>query len=287
MTTDPVFYRLFETLPETFFLVLGMSADLAKETAARYQYQALELKETSHRIDGVFRPKDPGLPVCFLEVQFYQLPSVYAGVLAKTFTFLKHHDASQPYRAVVLFSSRALEPEDVSNYQPLLDAGLLQRFYLDEMPEMANAPLGLSILNLITQAEAQAAATARDLVARVKSEIEDAALRHDLVEFIETVILYKLPRLTREEIQAMLQVHDIRETRVFQEALEEGRQEGIEKGRQEGIEKGIKKERQRSRQEKLRLIPKMAARKLSATVIAEILGIEVELVRKTMAKKEK
>jgi hypothetical protein len=33
MITDPIFYRLFETSPETFFLLLGMSADLAADTA--------------------------------------------------------------------------------------------------------------------------------------------------------------------------------------------------------------------------------------------------------------
>jgi predicted transposase YdaD len=54
MTTDPIFYRLFETSPETFFLLLGMSVESAKEMAARYQYQAIEFKETSHRVDGVF-----------------------------------------------------------------------------------------------------------------------------------------------------------------------------------------------------------------------------------------
>ncbi len=58
----------------------------------------------------------------------------------------------------------------------------------------------------------------------------------------------------------MLQVHDIRETRVYQEALEEG----------------IEKERRRS-------ILQLAARKMSAEVIAESLGLELEMVRKTMA----
>src|SRR5258707_2598366 len=150
MTTDPIFYRLFETSPETLFLVLGMSAKSAKKTAARYQYQALEFKETSHRADGVFLPKEPGLPVYFLEVQFYALPSVYAGVLAKAYTYLKQHDPAQPYCAVVLFGSRDLEPKELTPYQPLFDARLLRRFYLDDMPEVANAPLGLSILYLIT-----------------------------------------------------------------------------------------------------------------------------------------
>jgi predicted transposase/invertase (TIGR01784 family) len=144
------------------------------------------------------------------------------------------------------------------------------------MPEVAEAPLGLSILYLIRQTESQAAATAQALVARSKREIEDAALRAELVELIETVILYKLPQLSREEIQAMLQVHDIRQSRVYQEAKEEGRKEGIELG--------IETERQRIFQEKLRSIAKLAALKMSAETIADLLGLDVDLVRKEMAK---
>ena len=73
MITDPIFYRIFATSPETFFLLLGMSVGSAKEMAARYQYQAIEFKETSHRTDGVFQPKEPELPLYFVEVQFYYL----------------------------------------------------------------------------------------------------------------------------------------------------------------------------------------------------------------------
>jgi predicted transposase/invertase (TIGR01784 family) len=265
MITDPIFYRLFATSPETFFLVLGMSTDSAQDMAARYQYEALEFKETAHRVDGVFRPKEPGLPLYFLEVQFYRLPSVFADILVKAYTYLKQHDPGQAFCGVVLFASRSLEPEELGPYQPLLDAGLLRRYYLDEMPEVGEAPLGLSILYLIPQPESQAAVTARGLVARSRREIADAALQAELIELIETVILYKLPRLSREEIQVMLQVHDIRQTRVYQEAKEEGRKEGIET------------ERQRS-------IAKMAAMKMSAETIADLLGLNVDLVRKEMAK---
>jgi predicted transposase/invertase (TIGR01784 family) len=220
----------------------------------------------------------------FLEVQFYHLPSVFADLLVKAYTYLKQHDPGQSYCGVVLFGSRAFEPAQRIPYQPLLDAGLIRRFYLDEMPEVASAPLGLSILYLIRQSEDQAAATARDLVARTKVEIGDEALRADLLELIETVILYKLPRLSREEIQAMLQVHDIRETRVYQEAKEEGLKEGKEEGLKEGMEKGIETERQRSFEEKLRSIPKMAARKMNAADIAEILELDLDLVNRELTK---
>jgi predicted transposase YdaD len=48
-------------------------------------------------------------------------------------------------------------------------------------------------------------------------------------------------KLSRKELEAPLQVSDVRETRVFQEALEEGEEKGHKKGIKEGIEKGIEK----------------------------------------------
>src|SRR3954471_13249355 len=116
MITDPLFYRLFETSPETFFLLLGLSSDAAREMAANYQYQAIEFKETSHRVDGIFLPKEPGLPLYFLEVQFYHLANVFADLLVKVYTYLKQHDPGQPFCGVVLFATRSLEPAKLAPY---------------------------------------------------------------------------------------------------------------------------------------------------------------------------
>jgi predicted transposase YdaD len=58
----------------------------------------------------------------------------------------------------------------------------------------------------------------------------------------------------------MLQVHDIRQTRVYQEAKEEG----------------IEEERRRS-------IAKMATLNMPAESIADLLGLDVDYVRKQMA----
>lgn len=260
MITDPIFYRLFETSPETFFLLLGMSTESARAMAARYEYQAIEFKETSHRADGVFLPKEDGLPLYFLEVQFYCLPSVFADLCVKAYTYLKQNDPKQAYCGVVLFASRGLEPDGLAPYQPLLDAGLIRRFYLDEMPELADAPLGLSILYLIRKSEEQAPVAARDLIARAKSEIGDEVLRRDLIELIETVILYKLRSLSREEIQTMLQIHDIRQSRVYQEAMQEGKMEGITFA-----------------------ILKLAAKKMPVKEIADTLELDIEMVRRAIA----
>ncbi len=60
----------------------------------------------------------------------------------------------------------------------------------------------------------------------------------EILKLIETVLVYKFPKLTRAEIEAMFTLNDLKETRVYQDArqegLQEGRQEGFQEGRQEG-----------------------------------------------------
>jgi predicted transposase/invertase (TIGR01784 family) len=274
MRTDPVFYRLFETSPETFFLVLGLAKESAREMAARYKYEALEFKETAHRLDGVFRPQEAGLPLYFLEVQFYKSDRVFANLLVKAYAYLERNEPGQAFVGVVLFAGRELQPRELTPYQALLDAGVIQCHYLDEMPEIDDAPLGLSILYLINDSESKAADRARALIARARDEVRDLVLRDDLIQLIEATILYKLPRLSREEIEAMLQVDDIRKSRVYQEAKEEG----IE----QGIEQGMTLEQERQLQAKLRSIAKLAAMNLTADTIADVLELDISEVRKHM-----
>jgi predicted transposase YdaD len=66
----------------------------------------------------------------------------------------------------------------------------------------------------------------------------------------------------------MFLVRDIHESRVYQEAMEEG----------------AEKERQRFFQEKLGIIAKMAAKKIPAANIADYLELDVDLVRQEIAK---
>lgn len=61
----------------------------------------------------------------------------------------------------------------------------------------------------------------------------------------------------------MLKILDIRDSRVYQEAMEEGRKEGFEKGTANAI-------------------AKMAAKKMSAVEIAAILELDEEQVRQAM-----
>ncbi|MDD1449493.1 DUF4351 domain-containing protein, partial [Dolichospermum sp. ST_sed8] len=81
------------------------------------------------------------------------------------------------------------------------------------------------------------------------TEIVDATIKRDIVELLETVLLSKFSNLTRQEIEAMFLLSDIKQTRVYRDARQEGRQEGIQEGRQEGRQEGIQEGIQKGRQE--------------------------------------
>ncbi|MCT7979974.1 DUF2887 domain-containing protein [Laspinema sp. C3] len=60
-------------------------------------------------------------------------------------------------------------------------------------------------------------------------------VRRQFIELIETIIVYKLPQKSWEEIEAMLGLSELRQTQVYQEAFSEGKIESIPKMIQKGI----------------------------------------------------
>jgi predicted transposase YdaD len=75
MTRDPLFYRFFKDLPGCFFQLIDRPAS----DAAKYEFKAIEYKETSARVDGVFLARHPDADLAYvLEVQYYPSDTVYA-----------------------------------------------------------------------------------------------------------------------------------------------------------------------------------------------------------------
>ena len=91
---------------------------------------------------------------------------------------------------------------------------------------------------LISEAD-ETVRQAREILQK-KTKFDESVNQQDWTEFVETVLVYKLPRLRREEIQAMLGLQDIdfKETRFYQDVFAEGRTEGWAKGRAEGWAEG-------------------------------------------------
>jgi predicted transposase/invertase (TIGR01784 family) len=112
----------------------------------------------------------------------------------------------------------------------------------------------------VIEPEESAATKARELINLARGAIADAITQRELIQLIETIIVYKFPQKSREEIEQMLGLSDLKQTRVYQEALEERKLEGKLEG-------------------KLETVPFML--RLGATVeqIAQALGLDVEQVR--------
>lgn len=83
-------------------------------------------------------------------------------------------------------------------------------------------------MKLIVAPVVQAPALANQLVNQTLQEMSDRTKQLELLNLLETIMVYKLPTLSREEIQRMIGLPDVdlRQTRFYQDVFTEGRLEG-------------------------------------------------------------
>lgn len=98
----------------------------------------------------------------------------------------------------------------------------------DELPKAAPDEFELGILEMIAAEPPAELEQARQMVPLLRASKKPRHFQPMLLEFIETVILHQFPKMSREEMASMLQITDLRQSRIFQEAQEEGREEGTE-----------------------------------------------------------
>ncbi len=266
MKTDTLFYRLFEAFPGIFFELINRSP----EEAENYQFASVEVKQLSFRIDGVFIPNLNAInpPIYFAEVQFQPDSRFYSRFFAEIFIYLNKTELVNDWRGVVLFPSRNIDPGETPRYRELFHSGRVSRIYLDELGEIAENSVGIATVQLIVAQQEQAISLAQSLIERVRAETFQQQSQADILQLIEAILVYKLPQLSREEIEAMFSLDDLKQTRVYQEALEEGRQEGLEEGRQRGREEA-----------RLELVPFLISLGISLEEIAVRLGLQLEQVQ--------
>lgn len=223
MKTDSLFYRIFQTSPAAFFDLIGSP----NPNAADYRFTSEEVKQTSFRIDGILTPPpdSPHLPLYFIEVMGYRDRNgdLYPGLFSEIFLYLNSYRPANNWRAVLIFTQRRLDPGLPNHYQDFDNGIRLQRIYLNELPaEVANQSLELGILYLVGVRAEVAPDQARQLIVRAQQELSDGSNRRQIIELIQTVLVYKFPNLSTQDIQAMLGLSELKQTKVYQEALQEG-----------------------------------------------------------------
>jgi predicted transposase YdaD len=230
MKTDTLFYRLFQDRPALLFELTG----LPWRDAAGYVWRAEEVKEAAFRLDGVLVPEaDSDAPLVFTEVQFQHDPDFYGRWLSEICLYLYRRKVQRPWRAVVLFPTAAEDPGPGPAFAPLAVPPQVSRCYLVPILATAKAsgkPLGpgLGVIDLILTKPAASPERARELM-RGAAEAE----RDWLLTWVETILVYKLPKLSREDIKMLLDLKDpdLRRSRFFQEVFAEGHDEGLDLGK--------------------------------------------------------
>jgi predicted transposase/invertase (TIGR01784 family) len=252
LKTDSIFYRIFQTDPGILFELLGQSADRAQG----YEFRSVEIKQLAFRIDGVLlpRPDAPDQTIWFVEVQFQKDRYFYHRFFAEIGLYLAQHPKTEDWQAVVLFPNRKLEPEQRHLHRVQLNSDQVHRVYLNELK--ASEALGVGLVQLIlarrtkTMAQVQALLSRRDVQGQTNPKITE------IIKLIETIIVYKFPQLSREEIEGMFGLSELRKTKVYQEALQEGKQEGLDHERSlilRMLERRIGKVSQKARSQVLSL----------------------------------
>ncbi len=215
--TDTLFYQILQTFPQLVFQLVN------RPVIPGYTFTSVEVKETGFRFDGIFLPPDdlPKEPIYFIEVQFQSYPDFYHRFLSEIFLYLYQQKIDRDWSALAIFPTRNIDRSHLALvHEEMIQTGRIRRIYLDEINDRSSVEM--QMLNLITCPPEEAV--------RVVNEIRSISSTKVILEFIETILVYKFPQLSRKEIEAMFALDDLRQTRVFQEIRDEYLQEGRREG---------------------------------------------------------
>ena len=270
MRRDTIFYQLFRQSPTLLFELLPQPPARADE----YVFDAPEVKETSFRIDGVFFPPTNRGIIYFCEVQFQLDELLYERMNSEIgiYTY-RNRERFADWRAVVIYPSRSVEQSRTEMVREMLASGRITRIYLDELGEIESLTNGLSLMVLTILEGDEAKNEARSLIDRADGN-------RDIIEMVTTIIVYKFNALSREEVDKMLGI-ELQQTRVYQDALAEGKASGKAEGEAEGEARGKMEGLKIGLQQEKALVLKQLNRKLgnlSPQLHARVSALPIDII---------
>ena len=211
MNTDRWYYRVFQSAPDLIRSLLPGSAAAANALGLDpgapgdrlYRFQALELKELSHRLDGVLWPREgtgcaetgsPEFPVVLLEVQMHPDSGFHRRLSAQSLRFVQRHPRVEHLEVVVITPHHRLRLGP-SNPPRLLQA-VLQEVHWISLEKLSQQPGLDPLLNLLT------------LPLRPQSELPASsqqilASRPDLDTVVLSMLAQRFPYFSAEQIILM------------------------------------------------------------------------------------
>jgi len=237
LNTDRWYYRVFQSAPDLIRSLLPGSAAAANASALGldpaapgdrlYRFEALELKELSHRLDGVLWPREstgcaetgsPEFPVVLLEVQMHRDPEFHGRLSAQSLRFVQRHPKLEHLEVVVITPHHRLRLGPAN--PPRLLRAVLEQVHWISLEDLSRQPDLDPLLNLLTlpiRPEAELPANSRQVVAR----------RPDLSAIVLSMLGQRFPQYSEDQLMQIAEIprEDMRHTRLVQDWLAEGRQD--------------------------------------------------------------
>ena len=180
MNTDRWYYRVFQSAPDLIRSLLPGSAAAATalglEPAAPgdrlYRFEALEIKELSHRLDGVLWPREstgcaetgsPEFPVVLLEVQMHPDPGFHHRLAAQTYRFLQQQPQVEHWSVLVITPHNRLKLGPTQALQLFLQQ--VAWINLEELSRQHSLDPLLNLLTLPIRPESELQTSSREILA--------------------------------------------------------------------------------------------------------------------------
>ena len=233
MNTDHWYSRVFQSAPDLIRSLLPGSAAAANALCLDpdapgdrlYRFEAFEIKELSHRLDGVLWPREttgcaetgsPEFPVVLLEVQMHPDPGFHHRLAAQTYRFLQQQPQVEHWAVLVITPHGRLKLGPTKALQLFLQQVVW--LSLEELSQQPDLDPLLNLLTLPVRPESELAASSQQILAS----------RPDLDTVVLPMLVQSFPQLTEAEIMVIAGIprEEIRHTRAVQDWLTDGRQEG-------------------------------------------------------------
>ncbi|MEA5605155.1 Rpn family recombination-promoting nuclease/putative transposase [Nostoc sp. UHCC 0252] len=251
MKTDVIFYELIKELPQIFFELI----DKPDTNPDIYTFIAPEVKQQSFRLDGIFSTIQgfENEPLYFVELQTYKDEEFYERLFGEIFVYFRQYKpANSSWYAIVIYDKRIHETPPHPRYQALVEQHL-RCIYLNELSARTEDSLAIGIAKLFVESPTKATSLAQQLITQARENLTDENLQKKVLAFIQGIVFYKFPNLSVEEIEAMLNLDEFINTRLYQSILEKT---------------------------KLKLVPKCVGKGMNIQEIAEFLELDAEIIKK-------
>lgn len=121
--------------------------------------------------------------------------------------------------------------------------------------------MGIGIAKLFVEAPTKATSLAQQLINQARENFPDENLQKKVIAFIQAIVFKKFLNLALEEIEAMLNLDEFKNTRLYESIV-------------------AKTKPKTELETKLKLVLKCVEKGMSIQEIAEFLELDVEIIRK-------